>query len=230
MQDLKHSGRISFIDNFYTSVKLLSEGKYVCGTLRSNRKWNPKDVCAKKLKKGHIYGEQNENGVRVLKWVNKRQVLMISTVPHQTDKQIPSGRKNRQGEEVLKPPAIIEYNQAKKGVDISDQMSSYYTCLRKTLKWYKKVIFEIILGTCVFNAWVIHSSHNEAKNKLDMLRFREKLIQGLLSDTEEIATKEIRVVHDVSCNRCPRKRSRSSHRLGKYEGNARKSRKRCSNC
>ncbi|CAH1993130.1 unnamed protein product [Acanthoscelides obtectus] len=160
---------------------------------------------------------------------------MISTVPHHTDEQIPTGRKNRQGEEVLKPRAIIDYNQDKKGVDISDQMSSYYTCLRKSVKWYKKVIFEIILGTCVVNAWVIHSSHNQAKNKLDMLRFREKLIDGLLSDTEENgdsieAAGEIRVVHDVPGNTSSRKRARSSHRLGKYEGNARKSRKRCSNC
>lgn len=80
---------------------------------------------------------------------------MISSVPHHTDQVISTGSKNRNGEDVCKPPAIIAYNKAKKGVDISDQMSSYYTSLRKSLKWYKKVIFEVMLGTCVVNSWVI---------------------------------------------------------------------------
>lgn len=87
----------------------------------------------------------------------------------------------KRGNEVLKPPAIIAYNKAKKGVDLSDQMSSYYTCLRKSIKWYKKVIFEIILGTCVVNALVIYNSHGLGRTKpLGMLAFREKLIEGLM--------------------------------------------------
>ncbi|KAG8238163.1 hypothetical protein J437_LFUL017999 [Ladona fulva] len=35
---------------------------------------------------------------------------------------------------VMKPKSVLAYNKAKKGVDDSDQMSSYYTCIRRTLK------------------------------------------------------------------------------------------------
>lgn len=40
----------------------------------------------------------------------------------------------------LKPDIVFLYNGAKKGVDISDQMSSYYSCLRKTVKRYRKIV------------------------------------------------------------------------------------------
>ena len=59
--------------------------------------------------------------------------------------------------DVEKPMAVIDCNNAKKEVDIFDQMSSYYTRVRKTIKWYKKFFLEIFLGAAVVNAWYIHS-------------------------------------------------------------------------
>lgn len=34
---------------------------------------------------------------------------------------------------------VLEYNKDKQGVDIPEQLSSYYTSLRKSLIWYKKL-------------------------------------------------------------------------------------------
>ncbi|GBM55325.1 hypothetical protein AVEN_102376-1, partial [Araneus ventricosus] len=56
----------------------------------------------------------------------------------------------------LKPDAIFDYNRARKGVDVSDQIASYYNSLRKTVKWYRKLIIELICATSVANAWYIH--------------------------------------------------------------------------
>lgn len=47
------------------------------------------------------------------------------------------------------------YNNTKNSVDLSDQMTSYYSCLRKTVKWYKKIIIQLICGTCLINAWYV---------------------------------------------------------------------------
>lgn len=133
----------------------------------------------------------------------------------------------------MKPPAIIAYNNAKKGVDISDQMSSYYTSLRKSLKWYRKVAFEVLLGTCVVNAWVIYNSYGN-NPKMDMLCFREKIVEGLITstDTEEVEA-EVDTPAPVNENEQrlkKRKRGRNSHRIAKYEGTARKNRRRCAEC
>ncbi|XP_022182835.1 piggyBac transposable element-derived protein 4-like [Myzus persicae] len=88
MDGLLYKGRSLFMDNFYNSVqlsrKLLSKKTYVIGTLRSNRKNNPKDVIEKKLKKGESICRYTNDGICVAKWRDKRDVLMISSeFPHE---------------------------------------------------------------------------------------------------------------------------------------------------
>lgn len=180
----------------------------------------------KKLKKGEIYGEQNEDGVRVIKWMDKRQVLMITTVPSHSDKLIPTGRKNRKGEEILKPSPVIYYNKAKKGVDMSDQMSSYYTSLRKTIKWYRKVFCEVALGTTVVNTWSLYNFGNPTK-KLDILQITDMIIMGLIETDEEVDDN----TSSQNYTEPPKKKiKRSAHKMMKYEGMVRNTRKRCTGC
>ncbi|CAH2009420.1 unnamed protein product [Acanthoscelides obtectus] len=129
MESLLNEGRSLYTDNFYASVKLaeylLQNDTYLCGTLRSNRKGNAKDVCKKNLKKGEMYAMENANGVRVYKSLDKRPVIMLSTLPQIMDELVTTGKKNRKEEDIKKPQCIIDYNNAKKSADISDQMSSY---------------------------------------------------------------------------------------------------------
>lgn len=187
----------------------------------------------KKIRKGEIYGEENEDKIRVLKWVDKRAVLMISTVPDHKDNLLPTGKKNRKGEDVIKPAAVLAYNKAKKGVDMSDQMSSYYTSLRKTIKWYRKVFCEISLGTCVVNSWSVHNNYGNPPKKLDMLQVRERIIEGLLNEDDDNTdtdddTKDIPKI--------PKKKNKSSsgpivtHKFVKHPGHAKDNRKRCTLC
>ncbi|GLV38191.1 hypothetical protein CBL_12837 [Carabus blaptoides fortunei] len=49
-------------------------------------------------------------------------------------------RKNKQ-----KPIAILAYNRGKAGIDLSDQICSYTTTLRKGIKWYRKLGIEYFL-------------------------------------------------------------------------------------
>jgi hypothetical protein len=41
--------------------------------------------------------------------------------------------------EVKKPYAVVQYNKFTKGVKRADQYLSFYSVLRKTVKWSKKV-------------------------------------------------------------------------------------------
>jgi hypothetical protein len=63
---------------------LLDKKTHYVGTLRTNRRGNPTEVTKKKLKKGEVFGLENERGVCVLKWRDKRDVLMLSS-KHTTD-------------------------------------------------------------------------------------------------------------------------------------------------
>lgn len=239
LSGLLNEGRTLFVDNFYSSVQLckdlLSLETYLCGTLRSNRRGNPVGVSSKKLKKGDVYGEQNSDGIRVMKWVDKRPVLMISSVPSHKPELKATGVKRR-GEDVTKPLAVIAYNKAKKGVDVSDQMSSYYTSLRKTIKWYKKVFLEVVLGTCVVNSWVLYNNFGNNRKKLDMLHVRQQIIEGLLKTEEDEDTAEAEATENEGNeneDRSPKRaksRGGAKHKMERFDGPARVSRKRCTPC
>jgi hypothetical protein len=227
MTGLLNDGRILYADNFYNSVRLaeylLEHQTYMCGTLLSNRKGNPKELCDAKVKKGEVVAKENGNNVKIIKWKDKRSVLMISTRAEDAANLIPTGKRNRKGEEIRKPSAIIGYNAAKKGVDFSDQMSTYYSPLRKSVKWYRKVALEVLLGTCVVNAFVIFNEFGNTPKKIDMLAFREAIIGSLLG--QSTLPKQIP-------RRSGRQRSlkQPHHQLVRKEGSVRTTRKRCLSC
>lgn len=167
-----NKGHHLIMDNYYNSVNLsnllLNHKTHTTGTLRSNRRGNPKYVVQKKLKRGdHIWKRQNK--VYVSKWKDKRDVLCITT--NYQPKMIVS--KNKYGQEKPKPIEIAKYNEFMSGVDRADQMISYYSCPRKSAKWYKKVIFHL-LDVAVWNSFYIYKQH------FDCPDFRFKVYRDLL--------------------------------------------------
>ena len=228
MEGLLNEGRILYVDNFYTSTTLakhlLEKRTYLCGTLRKNRKYLPKEVTTQKLKRNQVIGKENTDGIKVIKWMDKREVLVLSTDPEHDSELTKTGKKNRQGEEVEKPSCILDYNSAKKGVDFSDQMAAYYSPLRKTKKWYKKAAFELLLGTAVVNAYVLYNKYYET-DKLSLKKFRESLLLSLLTGTNE---EKIQIGREPSTTVTGGQRS--EHFLIEMDGKARDTRKRCRGC
>uniref|UniRef100_A0A0A9W581 PiggyBac transposable element-derived protein 4 n=2 Tax=Lygus hesperus TaxID=30085 RepID=A0A0A9W581_LYGHE len=132
------NGRTLYADNFYSSMKTTQylnqhRTRYV-GTLGSNRKGLPKEIIERKVQKGKVIGLQ-KNGIKVMIWKDKKEVLMITSVQKYNLDLNDTGKKNWLGENILKPQCVIDYNRARKGIDYSDKMSSYYSVLRKTRKW-----------------------------------------------------------------------------------------------
>nr|CAH7734256.1 unnamed protein product [Callosobruchus chinensis] len=60
MKPFLHKGHELYMDNYYNSVrlsqKLLSFKTHTTGTLRANRRGNPKNVTKRKLKKANTFG------------------------------------------------------------------------------------------------------------------------------------------------------------------------------
>ena len=143
MEDFLGKGYTVFADNYYNSVKLTNfmskKQTYICGTLRSDRKGNPKEVVSKKLKKGEVEWKRRETVV-VSKWKDKRDVLTISN-KHKLE-LVPV--KNKKGEVRMKPNIVRDYNNGMSGIDRSDQMLPYYQGLWKSVWWYKKIGFHFI--------------------------------------------------------------------------------------
>lgn len=145
---------------------------HTTGTLRSNRKRNPPYVIKQKLKKGEHVWKRNQSGVYVSKWKDKRDVVTLTT-GHPVDML---DVVNRRGESKKKPKHIYYYNKYMSGIDRSDQFLAYYSCPRKTVRWYKKVLCHIF-DIAVSNAFYLYRI---GRSKLRFIQFRERLIQELL--------------------------------------------------
>ena len=178
MEKLLGRGHVLYVDNFYTSVslseQLLSQKTLLCGTLRKNRKHLPKTVVTKKLKKGQ-YIAQRRGRIVVEKWNDKRDVLMLTTC--HSGRMVAINKPTRQGEIKKKPDAVIAYNKYMCGVDRMDQLMSYYSPLRKTLKWYRKVVLQH-LDMAMVNAYILYKKLGGSKKQLE---FRKSVIASLIS-------------------------------------------------
>lgn len=106
--------------------KLVENDTHLVGTIRKIRKNIPKEVVNAKLKPGEFRAQENERGVTVMKWKDKRDVLLLST---KFIKIV-----NKRGQEKYKPKLVIDYNGTKGAIDLSHQMTAYSSPLRKTIQ------------------------------------------------------------------------------------------------
>lgn len=207
-------GHTLHTDNWYTSInlarRLLDKQTHLVGTVRKNRRGLPKKVISTKLKRGHYYAEESQDGITVLKWKDKRDVLMLSTKHSVRFVEI-----TKRGKLVRKPKIVLEYNKAKGGVDLADQMASYSTPLRKSIRWYKKIAFDMLLNIALINAHVLYQSVN--KKKIKVTDFRITILKSFCANQQ---------ADEPALTRPKRKK----HILEKFEGPSRKTRRNCGEC
>ncbi|KAJ8931752.1 hypothetical protein NQ314_015284 [Rhamnusium bicolor] len=182
IEDLLGEGRTLYMDNFYTSVPLaydlLKQKTHLVGTLRFNRKYIPQEVKDAKLVKGAITAKESPEGVTVLKWRDKRDVQILSTCHLGTETVV---TRNKQKTEKIKPKCIVDYDSGKSPVDVSDQLASHSTALRRCNKWYRKLMIELIWSTTLVNAHFLYNL-NSVNNAMNITSFRQNVICSLLED------------------------------------------------
>lgn len=103
------------------------------------------------------------------KWKDKRGVLCITTKFHPCMTEV----NNAKGKMVTKPLEIHNYNKNMSGVDSCDQFTSYYSCPRKSVRWYTKVIFHL-LDVTIVNSFLLFKEIK--KLKMGLIKFRENII------------------------------------------------------
>uniref|UniRef100_A0A1B6IXW2 PiggyBac transposable element-derived protein domain-containing protein n=2 Tax=Homalodisca liturata TaxID=320908 RepID=A0A1B6IXW2_9HEMI len=175
MQNFLHKGHIVYLDNFYNSVELAEDlfknQTNICGTLQAGRSGNPQEVIQANLKRGEFISRQKSE-VTVMKWRDKRNVLSISTAhgPDMTDTT------NKRGTVTKKPSMIVAYNKGMGGIDKSDQMLSYYSSPRKSLRWNMKIFFHL-MDIALWNSAYIFS---KLSGKMTYLSFRDVIIKHFI--------------------------------------------------
>ena len=146
VEKLKGRGHHVYTDNFYSSPALFAElkehGFGACGTVQINRKGMLAELKVN-LPRGDMCTVAIDECMVALKWADKHQVPMLSTV--YDDSMITKSRRTRQAkggrEEIRKPVMVEEYNKFMGGVDKSDQLMSYYGFSHTTVKWWRRAFF-----------------------------------------------------------------------------------------
>lgn len=177
------NGHTLYMDRYYNSItlteELLSRNTQVVGTVQTNRKGLPPAIKNQKLKRGEIISFRRDR-ILCLKWRDKRDVTMISTI--HDDSTLPVQRRG-EAEPVQKPACVVNYNEYMGGVDHSDQLLSYYPFKRKTLKWYKKLFYRLFYLT-ITNAQILYAAKQSELGQPHMTlhQFLEAVAEDLAVD------------------------------------------------
>ena len=103
----------------------------------------------------------------------KVPVIIISSFLTATMTQV----SNQHGENMTKPLAIDTYNHTMNGVDRNNQHCIYYSFVRRTLKWWKKMFF-YLLECATVNSYLLYK--NVTCKKLTSLAIRWAVIEALV--------------------------------------------------
>ena len=183
-KDLLGLGYTIYLDKWYSSpslfYNLLQQGTYAVGTIRLTRKHMPNDFPGRRLKRGECVSK-SANGIMALIWKDKKDVKMLST-KHNSE-MLDTGKKNREGNAIIKPACVVAYNHGMGGVDRSDQLSATCRSVRKHTKWYKKLFFYMV-DIAVVNAFLIFKKLRKNKQRITLTQFKVNLAGQLLEVAE----------------------------------------------
>lgn len=176
MKPLLDKGYCLTTDNYYTSPQLaeflVSRNTDTYGTIKKNRKGLPPSFCTKKLARGERVAFK-KNKMLVLRWRDKREVHMLSTVHNNSTRVI-----TKRNTSEVKPELAIAYCHTKGGVDLVDQHLADYPIPRKRGKKYYKKIFFHFFELAIWNSFVLFRKSGGTDSHLD---FRLNLIEKLLN-------------------------------------------------
>jgi len=106
---------------------------------------------------------------------------MISTIHEATI--VNTGWKDKKTNmEIKKPYADAQYNKLMKGADRADKYLSFYSVLRKTVKWSKKMVL-YLLNCVLSNAFFVYRTRNTSK-KVKYKNFLHEVGMSWISEVQ----------------------------------------------
>ena len=200
LQNFLGKGHVLYTDNFYTSPSLalflLQNKTHLCGTIRTNRRKFSKEIVNVNLEKGTsaFYVTLNQKAMLACKYRshkdkagNQPKVVHMLSTCHQPS-SIDTNRTQMNGDAIIKPEAVWNYNLHMGGVDRVDQQLHSFDILRKSYKWYKKIAFRLI-SQCLLNSSKVYDFHAGAEAQLTFHQFVHSVISSLI--IEETAEPEL---------------------------------------
>ena len=102
---------------------------------------------------------------------------MLSTI-HEAI-MVETGKTDRDGNKIEKPEPVYYYCSRTGGVDLSDQLLNYFTFLRKSTKWSRKLLIHLF-NLVILNAYILNRHYSSQKLTQD--EYRDHLVKYLLRE------------------------------------------------
>ena len=119
-----------------------------------------------------------------LKWQDKREVIMLSSI-HKS-RMIKTRKSDWKTQKVIeKPECIVRYDENMGFVDKTDMQISFVESIRKTVKCYKKFFFHL-LDLSTLNAYMLFNVKH--KENIQFGEFRKELIPAIDRKTWSVQT------------------------------------------
>lgn len=191
---LNESGHKMFYDNYFSSYQLLEvlkeKGVNAGGTIRVDRFAKPPLLSDKEMLKegrGHSDSVVSKDGkVVVVKWQDNKCVHLASNFVGigGSDTAKRWDKKQKKHVEVSRPEIVSRYNGGMGGVDLLDQLLSYYRVFIRSKKWALRVIFHFV-DFAICSSWLEYRNDqrkaNVPKEKInDLLKFRMELTYSII--------------------------------------------------
>ena len=154
-------GHHVYTDRYYSSVPLAQAlqdaGTKFTGTCVKNRVGLPDPIRSQSFQlRGGDVEAFRAGSLLCVAWqgvTKKKPVVMLSTSSSHDMVSVRS-RQNSQ----RKPVSVDRYNNCMNGVDRADQYTVYYSFVRRSVKWWRKVFFWM-MEVAVVNSYILYKCH-----------------------------------------------------------------------
>ena len=164
-------------DRFFSSILLMDTSRFpAVETVIKNRKNLP--IFEDKLDCGKYQFSGNTSGTLAARWMNTKEVIVLSNCHTNSVDQIEKKQKNGSIKTVdcLRSNSVFRHIMG--GVDRADQMAGIYDLDRRSNKWWKKVLYRMLMIAAV-NSWIIYKETHR-NNKKPFLDFLVDLAEFLI--------------------------------------------------
>ena len=176
-------GHTVYTDRYYSSLPLAMElqqcNTSFIGTMMKNRIDLPDAIRSPSFRLGNdeIMAFRCDHLLAVgWRAVQKKKPFIIigteSSAKPTTVRAVATGRT------AIKPHIVDEYNKSMNGVDKADQYTVYYSFIRRSRKWWRKLFFWLFEVTLV-NSYILYKT--TVSHPSSHLHFRQSVVDSLVS-------------------------------------------------
>lgn len=187
-------GHVLYFDSYFSSVGLFEElqkvGIGAVGMLKKNSRGLPKDFYNQKLKSGEgkVLVHRDFSNIKAVKSKDTKMYFIMTSCTGTNEVEVQRfNSKDKSFINTKRIACVADYSENMHGVDRFDQMCSYYSYKRKTIKWWKHVFF-YLLEVSLNNAYILFKQNYKGPKMVPRKHFRLSIVEKLFEKNEKYHT------------------------------------------